>query len=73
MLFTPEWRRTSPENILFETCDEDSNIKLVDFGLARKHTSGTPMSTIAGTPYYLAPEGEFRLLYHANRVLRAEV
>jgi serine/threonine protein kinase len=59
-------RDIKPENIMFETCDEDSNIKLIDFGLARKHTSGTPMSTIVGTPYYLAPEGEFLLLYHAN-------
>ena len=49
-------RDIKPENIMFETSDEDSNIKLIDFGLARKHKqSDAPMSTIVGTPYYLAP------------------
>jgi serine/threonine protein kinase len=50
-------RDIKPENILFETNEEDSDIKLIDFGLARKHNSREkPMSTIVGTPYYLAPE-----------------
>lgn len=50
-------RDIKPENILFETKDEDSDIKLIDFGLARKHKSReAPMTTIVGTPYYLAPE-----------------
>jgi serine/threonine protein kinase len=62
-------RDIKPENIMFETCNEDSDIKLIDFGLARKHSRGAPMSTIVGTPYYLAPEGKFLLLLHANRVI----
>lgn len=52
-------RDIKPENILFETKDEDSPIKIIDFGLARKHfgqDSEAPMSTIVGTPYYIAPE-----------------
>lgn len=52
-------RDLKPENILFDTKDEDSPLKIIDFGLARKHYGdlGEPyMKTIAGTPYYIAPE-----------------
>lgn len=54
-------RDLKPENVLFESRDEGSPVKIVDFGLARKHNaSGSgkepPMSTIVGTPYYIAPE-----------------
>ena len=51
-------RDIKPENILFETTDQDSPIRIIDFGLSRKHHSkkNTPMSTIVGTPYYIAPE-----------------
>lgn len=52
-------RDIKPENILFETKDEDSPIKIIDFGLARKHFGSLgepPMTTIVGTPYYIAPE-----------------
>lgn len=51
-------RDIKPENILFETSDEGSPIKLIDFGLSRKHFEGLEpnMSTIVGTPYYIAPE-----------------
>jgi len=49
-------RDTKPENILFDTKDEDSSIKIIDFGLARKYAGNRPMSTIVGTPYYIAPE-----------------
>mmetsp|Transcript_41959 Transcript_41959/g.88086 ORF Transcript_41959/g.88086 Transcript_41959/m.88086 type:complete len:409 (+) Transcript_41959:304-1530(+) len=51
-------RDIKPENILYETKDEDSPVKVIDFGLARKHDSGLepPMTTLVGTPYYIAPE-----------------
>lgn len=52
-------RDIKPENILFETRDESSPIKIIDLGLARKHYGKRrepPMSTIVGTPYYIAPE-----------------
>jgi len=52
-------RDMKPENILFETTDENSPIKIIDFGLARKHFGNRgepPMSNIVGTPYYIAPE-----------------
>jgi serine/threonine protein kinase len=50
-------RDLKPENILFETADADSPVKIIDFGLARKHAArDAPMSNVAGTPYYIAPE-----------------
>lgn len=53
-------RDLKPENILFESQNNEvSSIKLIDFGLARRHLSSrgeAPMSTIVGTPYYIAPE-----------------
>ncbi|KAL3779241.1 hypothetical protein HJC23_010888 [Cyclotella cryptica] len=52
-------RDIKPENILFETAEEDSPIKIIDFGLARKHRAERgepPMSTIVGTPYYISPD-----------------
>jgi serine/threonine protein kinase len=50
-------RDLKPENILFKTADEDSPVKIIDFGLARTHNAReAPMSNVAGTPYYIAPE-----------------
>ena len=50
-------RDLKPENILFETADVDSPVKIIDFGLARTHNAReAPMSNVAGTPYYIAPE-----------------
>mmetsp|Transcript_21997 Transcript_21997/g.39688 ORF Transcript_21997/g.39688 Transcript_21997/m.39688 type:complete len:409 (+) Transcript_21997:103-1329(+) len=51
-------RDIKPENIIFESTNEDSPIKLIDFGLSRKHRTNNeaPMTTIVGTPYYIAPE-----------------
>ena len=50
-------RDLKPENILFLTNDSSSEIKLIDFGLARKYDhSKEKMSSVLGTPYYIAPE-----------------
>lgn len=52
-------RDLKPENIMFHTREEDSTIKIIDFGSSRKHyqDSFEPyMSTIVGTSYFLAPE-----------------
>ena len=49
-------RDIKPENILFESTDQDADIKLIDFGLSRKYNSNEKMHTILGTPYYVAPE-----------------
>jgi len=45
------------ENFVFETKDPNSNVKLIDFGLSSKYGSGIrKMTTMVGTPYYIAPE-----------------
>lgn len=51
-------RDIKPENILFVTKDEESPIKLIDFGLARRHRHNVDcnMSSLRGTVYYLSPE-----------------
>ncbi|KAL7537060.1 hypothetical protein ACHAWF_005662 [Thalassiosira exigua] len=53
-------RDVKPENVLFASSDvASSDVRLVDFGLARKHyrDSFEPhMSTVVGTSSFLAPE-----------------
>ena len=50
-------RDLKPENFLFETKAEDSEVKIIDFGLAFKFGSEeATMHTVVGTPYYVAPE-----------------
>lgn len=51
-------RDIKPENVLFETADEDSPVKIIDFGLSRRHDNRVdrPITSIVGTPYYIAPE-----------------
>ena len=51
-------RDIKPENILFESSDDDSPVKIIDFGLSRKHFDSfePPMTSVVGTSYYIAPE-----------------
>jgi len=44
------------ENYLFDTPRSDAHLKLIDFGLARTFKKGTPMTTMVGSPIYVAPE-----------------
>lgn len=50
-------RDLKPENFLYLNTDEDSPIKIIDFGLSRydDQVMGI-MKTKVGTPYYVAPE-----------------
>ena len=45
-----------PENLLFETSEENSNLKLVDFGFCKYFTEHMRILERVGTPYYMAPE-----------------
>ena len=45
-----------PENILLEKKKDINSIKLIDFGTAQKFRKGKKMTSIIGTPYYVAPE-----------------
>jgi len=49
-------RDIKPENFLLYKEDEDSHIKLIDFGLAKMINENEVMNTPNGTPYYIAPE-----------------
>lgn len=54
-------RDLKPENFLFDSQDEDSDIKVIDFGLSKIcHSKNVgkieKMKTRAGTPYYISPE-----------------
>jgi calcium-dependent protein kinase len=46
-------RDIKPENIMYDSVGE---VKLIDFGLAKQTTGGQKLHTIAGTPYFIAPE-----------------
>jgi len=50
-------RDLKPENFLFLTEEEDSPVKIIDFGLSRHDDQAFGvMKTKVGTPYYVAPE-----------------
>mmetsp|Transcript_62194 Transcript_62194/g.173763 ORF Transcript_62194/g.173763 Transcript_62194/m.173763 type:complete len:470 (-) Transcript_62194:137-1546(-) len=53
-------RDIKPENFLLQSKEASAEIKVIDFGLARKFEIGNPdatlMKTKAGTPYYVAPQ-----------------
>jgi len=44
------------ENFLFETEEDDSELKLIDFGLSQYFEDDTVLHNAVGTPYYVAPE-----------------
>lgn len=49
-------RDIKPENFLLYKDDDESHIKLIDFGLAKKVSKNELMTNPNGTPYYIAPE-----------------
>lgn len=49
-------RDLKPDNVLLETNDEETLIKVSDFGLSKFVQDDTVMKTICGTPLYVAPE-----------------
>lgn len=49
-------RDLKPENCLFLNELDDSDIKIIDFGLSSNITEADVLHDIIGTPYYIAPE-----------------
>lgn len=49
-------RDLKPENFLFESKDEDSDLKAIDFGLSVFIEEGRIYKEIVGSAYYVAPE-----------------
>ena len=50
------FRDIKPENFLLFKEDDDSYIKLIDFGLAKRVSTNEIMTDPNGTPYYISPE-----------------
>lgn len=50
------YRDIKPENFLLYKEDDDSHVKLIDFGLAKRVGNNEVMNAPNGTPYYIAPE-----------------
>lgn len=49
-------RDLKAENLLFDSKDSESIIKLIDFGVSINYKKGKHMKETLGTPYYIAPE-----------------
>jgi len=49
-------RDLKPENLLLMSTTDDSEIKIADFGFAKKALSDASLKTQCGTPGYVAPE-----------------
>jgi calcium/calmodulin-dependent protein kinase I len=49
-------RDLKPENLLLQSSDNDSNLKIADFGFAKKCPQPNCLTTQCGTPGYVAPE-----------------
>jgi len=49
-------RDIKPENFLLFKENDDSYVKLIDFGLAKRVSKEEVMTAPNGTPYYIAPE-----------------
>lgn len=49
-------RDVKPENIMYSSNDDQAELKLIDFGLAKRSTDSLGYQTIVGAPYYVAPE-----------------
>ncbi|XP_055389418.1 ovarian-specific serine/threonine-protein kinase Lok [Condylostylus longicornis] len=49
-------RDLKPDNILLETDDEETLLKISDFGLSKNVRKNSELRTLCGTPLYVAPE-----------------
>jgi len=52
-------RDLKPENFLMDDATESAEVKLIDFGLSKRFSESAEinkMTTVVGTPYYVAPE-----------------
>jgi len=56
-------RDLKPENFLLASKDNDVDIKLADFGFAKRLSYPSSLTTLCGSPYFVAPEILLRKRY----------
>jgi calcium-dependent protein kinase len=49
-------RDIKPENFMLSIKDDPTCVKMIDFGLSKDFSGQDSMSTMSGSPYYIAPE-----------------
>ena len=49
-------RDLKPENFLMADKTSSSEVKMIDFGLSKRYASQEKLTTVVGTPYYVAAE-----------------
>lgn len=49
-------RDIKPENFMLKSKGDPSCVKMIDFGLSKDFSGQDTMSTMSGSPYYIAPE-----------------
>ena len=57
-------RDMKADNILFVNRKDDSEIKIIDFGLSAKITKPNSLDSLVGTPYYVARKKIFLTLFN---------
>jgi serine/threonine protein kinase len=56
LIYLTTYRDLKPENLLYQTENEDSLLKLADFGLAEITRPNEVLYSACGSPGYVAPE-----------------
>eukprot|EP01006_Ploeotia_vitrea_P037780 TRINITY_DN66170_c12_g5_i1.p1 TRINITY_DN66170_c12_g5~~TRINITY_DN66170_c12_g5_i1.p1 ORF type:complete len:723 (+),score=342.15 TRINITY_DN66170_c12_g5_i1:26-2170(+) len=64
-------RDIKPENFVYKGTSKYSELKLIDFGEARRVQDDRVYKSIAGTPYYVAPEMVDRKTERTGKILKA--
>uniref|UniRef100_A0A1B0FRF0 Ovarian-specific serine/threonine-protein kinase Lok n=1 Tax=Glossina morsitans morsitans TaxID=37546 RepID=A0A1B0FRF0_GLOMM len=65
-------RDLKPDNVLLKTPDDNTILKLTDFGVSKFVPNSTFMRTLCGTPLYVAPE-VLKTRYHGTYTKKVDI
>ncbi|KAL9890794.1 LOW QUALITY PROTEIN: ovarian-specific serine/threonine-protein kinase Lok-like [Glossina fuscipes fuscipes] len=65
-------RDLKPDNVLLKTPDDNTILKLTDFGVSKFVPNSTIMRTLCGTPLYVAPE-VLKTRYHGTYTKKVDI